>query len=64
MSLKCGIIGFGKMGRIRARSIEENNFGEIIAIYDPDQQEIPYKRVDNDYEVINDPEVSSFCLHT
>ena len=57
MNLKCGIIGFGKMGRIRARSIEENNFGEIIAIYDPDQQEIPYNRVDNDYEVINDPEV-------
>jgi 1,5-anhydro-D-fructose reductase (1,5-anhydro-D-mannitol-forming) len=32
---KCGIIGFGKMGRIRAAAIEKTGVAEIVAIYEP-----------------------------
>lgn len=32
--LKCGIIGFGKMGRIRARAIEESGRGRVVAVHD------------------------------
>ena len=32
--IRCGIIGFGKMGKIRARTIEESGLGEVVRIYD------------------------------
>jgi predicted dehydrogenase len=32
---KCGIIGFGKMGKIRATAIEKSGLGDIVSIYDP-----------------------------
>lgn len=32
--IKCGIIGMGKMGEIRARHIKENRETELIAVYD------------------------------
>jgi 1,5-anhydro-D-fructose reductase (1,5-anhydro-D-mannitol-forming) len=32
---KCGIIGFGKMGRIRAEAIEKTGRAEIVSIYEP-----------------------------
>ena len=35
MKLKFGIIGFGKIGRLRKRIIEELNLGEVVAISDP-----------------------------
>jgi len=34
--IKCAIIGFGKMGRIRARAIEESGRGRVDLVYDPD----------------------------
>lgn len=33
--LKCGIIGFGKMGHIRANAIEKTGLADILAIYEP-----------------------------
>ena len=35
MKLKFGIIGFGKIGRLRKRIIEELNIGKVVAISDP-----------------------------
>jgi len=32
--IRCGIIGFGKMGKIRARTVEESGLGEVVQIYD------------------------------
>ena len=32
--INCGIIGFGKMGKIRAKAIEKSGKGRINAIYD------------------------------
>jgi len=32
--IKVGIAGFGKIGRIRAREVRNNNFTELISVYD------------------------------
>ena len=32
--IKCGIIGFGKMGQIRAKALENSGIAEIVAVYD------------------------------
>jgi len=36
--IKVGIIGFGKMGKIRAQAINMNGNGDIILVYDSDPQ--------------------------
>ena len=36
MNFKIGIIGYGKMGRIRHETIVKNGFGEVIAISEPE----------------------------
>lgn len=35
MKLKVGIIGFGKMGKIRLKAIEKSQRAEVVAVYDP-----------------------------
>ena len=32
--INVGIIGFGKMGRIRAQAIEETDQAKIVSVYD------------------------------
>lgn len=34
MTINCGIIGFGKMGQIRARAIADSGIGRVVAVYD------------------------------
>ena len=36
--LKIGIIGFGKMGKIRLNAIKKTSLAEVIVIYDPDPE--------------------------
>jgi 1,5-anhydro-D-fructose reductase (1,5-anhydro-D-mannitol-forming) len=33
--IRIGLIGHGKMGRIRARAVEESGKGRVVAVYDP-----------------------------
>lgn len=33
--IRVGIIGYGKMGRIRAQAVQESGRGEVVAIHDP-----------------------------
>ena len=33
--IRCGVIGFGKMGRIRAAAIEATGLGRVTLVYDP-----------------------------
>ena len=47
--IRCGIIGFGKMGKIRARAIEKSGKGKIVSIYDVDHP------VDCFYPIANSP---------
>jgi predicted dehydrogenase len=63
--INCGIIGFGKMGQIRARSIEESGIGRVSCVYDPSTIESsPYRVVPTDLEVLSDPEVNAVFVCT
>ena len=52
---KCGIIGFGKMGRIRAKAIIKSGYAEIISVYDPSKivGEHPFRILNSPTEVLN-----------
>lgn len=52
---KCGIIGFGKMGKIRANAIEKSGYAEIVSVYDPflSDDETIYSQKKSPEEVLN-----------
>jgi len=61
---KVGIIGFGKMGQIRAQAIEEIS-SEVISIYDPEHQEnIKYNVANSPEDIICDPLIDSVFICT
>jgi len=65
--IRCGIIGFGKMGKIRAEAIEADGRGEIVSIYDPKEimaDDCPYKKAHRSDEVINDPNIDAVFICT
>ncbi len=63
--IKCGIIGFGKMGKTRARAIEQSGRGEVVAVYDTMPIDEPPGRVlDTDQAIIDDPEVEAVFICT
>ncbi len=39
--IRCGIIGYGKMGRIRAQAVEESGKGNVLRVYDVDRSDAP-----------------------
>jgi hypothetical protein len=52
--LKCGIIGFGKMGQIRAKALENSGQAIITAVYDITEiSDCAYPVVENEVAVIN-----------
>ena len=59
--MKIGIIGYGKMGQIRAKAVEE--YGETIdGIFEPsDDIKHEYKIYDNPSDLIDDMDVIFIC---
>jgi predicted dehydrogenase len=58
-----GIIGFGKMGRIRAETIEADGRGRVVAVYDiAELTDTPYKQAGSAEAIINDPTIRSVFL--
>ncbi len=56
--IKAAIIGFGKMGRIRARCIQESGRAELVAIYDPNRvEEAPCELARSEDELFENPEI-------
>jgi len=52
--IKIGIIGFGKMGKLRAEVVEQIGIGEIICIYDTiHHNDTKYKQYNNVDELLN-----------
>lgn len=63
--LSCGIIGFGKMGRIRARAIEESGKGRIVSVYEPENPlDCPYPLAESEEAVIKAPSVDAVFICT
>ena len=61
---KVGIIGFGKMGRIRFDTITSSNYGQVLKVYDKAQIEGDFDVAKNPDEIINDSEISSVFICT
>ncbi len=61
-----GIIGFGKMGRIRARAMAEVGGAEIRAVYDPhnDPSADGYVRSDSPEAIVADPDIDAVFICT
>jgi len=64
--INCGIIGFGKMGKIRANAIERSGKGRVAAIYDiiklpPDCM---YPITSNPEEIIKSPDIDAVFVCT
>ena len=63
--INCGIIGFGKMGRIRANALEGSEKARVIAVYDPSQPEdSEYPFVGNVDEIINARNIDAVFICT
>jgi predicted dehydrogenase len=58
-----GIIGFGKMGRIRAQSLIEDGRARIAAVFDPAGIENPpYRVAESARQIIDDPAIGSVFI--
>ncbi len=66
--INCGIIGYGKMGKTRARAIEESKRGQIKAIFDTrplaDDPDATYPIYESEDAIINDPEIDAVFVCT
>ncbi len=61
--MKVGIIGFGKMGKIRAEAVQELGVGTIEKVYDVSLAENQgYSVAKSPEEIINDPNIGSVFL--
>jgi len=63
--INCGIIGFGKMGNIRAKAIEESGRGRVAAVWDAYPVETKgYKVASSDEALIKNPEIDAVFICT
>ena len=64
--INIGIIGYGKMGRIRARAVQEAGGARILAVYDPhvDPSVDGYARASSPERIIGDPEIEALFVCT
>lgn len=64
---KVGIIGFGKMGKIRANAIQEDGQAEVKVVFDVDKSNIPpdsYPSANTVEEIIQNPEIDAIFICT
>ena len=63
MSVKIGIIGYGKMGKIRYDAINQAGMGEVAAISDPEAPDMGIKNLSHS-EIINNPDIDAVFICT
>lgn len=63
--IRVGIIGYGKMGKIRGDAIERSDRAKIRSVYEPDEStEVPFPRVESDEAVIEDDSLDAIFICT
>lgn len=64
--IRVGIIGFGKMGRLRHETIRQNGHGHVVAIADPKESPTPLgvRRYISADDLISDPNVEAVFICT
>lgn len=57
--LKVGIVGYGKMGQLRRKAVEEDGRGQVLAVYDPNLTQRPsgVEVYSSAEKVIHDPAI-------
>jgi 1,5-anhydro-D-fructose reductase (1,5-anhydro-D-mannitol-forming) len=63
--IRCGIIGFGKMGRTRANAIEQSTRGQVVSVYDSAKIQGTNCMISPDEDtIINDPSIDAVFICT
>lgn len=63
--IKCGIVGFGKMGKIRANVVEASGLGRVAMVYDVDlPSDVPYPVATSLREIIESPQIDAVFICT
>lgn len=63
--IKCAIIGYGKMGKIRAKALEKTGRAHVVGVYDTEKiQDINYHVYGTDREPFSDQEVQAVFVCT
>tara|TARA_Y100001970_G_scaffold15871_1_gene17870 strand:+ start:54517 stop:55509 length:993 start_codon:yes stop_codon:yes gene_type:complete len=62
--INVGIIGYGKMGRIRHNVIATLPYADVISIYDPSKIDIDVERVNNADQIINNQNIDAIYICT
>jgi predicted dehydrogenase len=63
--INCGIIGFGKMGKIRASAIENSGKGRVVTVYDPCLAlGCAYPVAASPTEILNAPDIDAIFVCT
>ena len=63
--IKCGIIGFGKMGKTRANAIERSARGQVVSVYDSAKiHDTNYMISPDEDTIINDPSIDAVFICT
>ncbi|MCP5107717.1 MAG: Gfo/Idh/MocA family oxidoreductase [bacterium] len=64
--IKTGIIGFGKMGKIRAEAVEADGRGTIVSVFDANSSEdfLSYNVAGSAEDIINDPSIDTVFICT
>lgn len=62
--MNIGIIGYGKMGRLRHRVLDEMGGHEVVHVSDPVPAEGDFQFSDDPWDVIKDPEVDAVFVCT
>jgi len=64
--IKCAIIGFGKMGKIRAEALKEDGRAELTQVYDTNPTGVPdgVLVAGSEDEIINNPEIDAIFVCT
>ena len=65
--IKCGIIGYGKMGEIRAEAIEADGRGKVVSIFEPNRsfdEDFDYHIANSAADIINNSEIDAVFICT
>jgi 1,5-anhydro-D-fructose reductase (1,5-anhydro-D-mannitol-forming) len=64
-NVRCGIIGYGKMGQIRAKAILESGRGSVVKVFDPQLETTPeYPVAKTEAEILADPSIDAVFICT
>ena len=59
-----GLIGYGKMGRIRAAHIDPGLHGDIVKVYDPGVKECLFPLVSSESDILDDQDIDVIFIST